>query len=344
MHEVQTLSHEIPTAGSFAVRPRRLRESPILRELVADTRLDRHDFVYPLFVRPGHGIRKPIASMPGQFQWSPDTAVLELKRLASEGLRACMLFGVTENDEKDATGSHALDPDNVVCQTLRAVKSTGVDILTITDLCFCEYTDHGHCGPLTPGAADSRPVVDNDATASALAAQALVHARAGADVIAPSGMMDHAVGIIRQALDADGLGDRAILSYAVKYASGFYGPFRDAAESPPQRGDRRGYQMDFRRGSAEAIREAALDIEQGADIIMVKPGMPYLDILREVSRAAQVPCAAYQVSGEYAMIMAAAGNGWLDEKQTVLETMHAFKRAGAAFVLTYFAPALLRWL
>ena len=254
-------------------------------------------------------------------------------------LGAYILFGVTDAAKKDAVGSYAHHPDNEVCRTLKAAKDAGVGMVAMTDLCYCEYTDHGHCGPLS---ADG--TVKNDETVRRLGEQAVVHAKAGADVMAPSGMMDNMVAGIRGALDAAGFEGKAILSYAVKYASSFYGPFRDAAESPPQFGDRKGYQMDFRRGVEEALKEADIDVGQGADMVMVKPGVPYLDVLRAVSQRVSVPTATYHVSGEYAMIKAAAANGWIDEKGVVLETMHAFKRAGASFVLTYYAGDLAQWL
>jgi porphobilinogen synthase len=309
--------------------------------MVAATRLAPSDFVAPIFVRSGKNVRTPIKSMPGVFQLSVDTAVEELKRLQSLGVASYILFGVTEAGKKDATGSHAHDADNEVCRTLKAAKDAGVSMLAVTDLCYCEYTSHGHCGPLNP-----HESVDNDATTERLGQQAVLHARSGADVVAPSGMMDNMVAVIRGALDADSKPDTAILSYAVKYASSFYGPFRDAAESPPQFGDRKTYQMDYRGagGTKEAWREAAIDVEQGADIIMVKPGVPYLDVLRAVTDAVPVPTAAYHVSGEYAMIKAAAANGWIEEKPLVIETMHALKRAGASFILTYYAADLAGWL
>ncbi len=321
------------------IRPRRLRSHPLLREMLAETRLAPCDIVAPLFIRAGTGVRAPVKSMPGVFQLSVDTAVEELKRLQGLGVGGYILFGVTDAAKKDAVGSHAHDPDNEVCRTLKSARDAGISLLSITDLCYCEYTSHGHCGPLT---AEGR--VDNDATVARLGAQAVLHARAGADVVAPSGMMDNMVAGIRGALDAAGFPDAAILSYAVKYASAYYGPFRDAAESPPQFGDRKTYQMDFRRGVKEALHEAQLDVEQGADLIMVKPGLAYLDILRAVTDAVSVPTAVYQVSGEYAMLKAAAANGWIDEKGVVLETMHAFKRAGASMILTYYAGELAQWL
>jgi len=307
--------------------------------MVARTTLRPEHFVAPLFVRDGKGVRNEIASMPGVAQMSPDVAVAELKRLESLGVGGFILFGVTDAGKKDAVGSHAHDADNEVCRTLKAAKDAGIKMLAITDLCYCEYTSHGHCGPLTAAGG-----VDNDATIARLGQQAALHARCGADVVAPSGMMDNMVAAIRAALDAEGKTDTAILSYAVKYASSFYGPFRDAAESPPQFGDRKTYQMDYRGGAGEALREAAIDVEQGADMLMVKPGVPYLDILRAVTDAVPVPTAVYHVSGEYAMIKAAAAKGWIDEKGVVLETMHAFRRAGASFILTYYAGQLAEWL
>ena len=307
--------------------------------MIAKTTLSAEHFVAPLFVRDGNAVRQAVTSMPGVFQFSPDTAVAELQRLEGLGVRAFILFGVTAAGQKDAVGSHAHNPDNEVCRTLKMARDAGVKMLAMTDLCYCEYTDHGHCGPLTAAGA-----VDNDATVARLGQQAVLHARCGADVIAPSGMMDNMVAGIRGALDADGKTDTAILSYAVKYASSFYGPFRDAAESPPQFGDRKTYQMDYRGGVGEALREAAIDVEQGADMVMVKPGMPYLDILRAVTDAVPVPTAVYHVSGEYAMIKAAAANGWIDEKGVAIETMHAFRRAGASFILTYYAGQLAEWI
>lgn len=312
--------------------------------MLADSRLAPSDFVAPLFVRAGNGLKSPIKSMPGVFQLSPDTAVDELKRLESLGVASYIVFGVTDASRKDATGSHAHNDRNEVCTTLKRAKDAGIGMLAMTDLCYCEYTDHGHCGPLT----QDRQSVDNDRTAELLAQQAVIHARAGADVVAPSGMMDNMIASIRAGLDGTGFQNTSILSYAVKYASSFYGPFRDAAESPPQFGDRKTYQMDFRRDPGEALREASIDIEQGADMIMVKPGIPYLDVLKTVTEKIAaprgIPTSAYHVSGEYAMLKAAAANGWIDEKGTVLETMHAFKRAGASFVLTYYAAQLAEWL
>ncbi len=323
-------------------RPRRLRLLPKMREALAEVRLHPAQFIAPLFVRLGENLRNPIASMPGVYQFSPDTALVELRRLEKLGVGGFMLFGVTEGVKKDALGSHAHDPKNAVCETLMRAKEAGVKMLAMTDLCYCEYTNHGHCGPLTAGPGVS--TVDNDLTIQRLGTQAIVHARAGAEVVAPSGMMDGGVESIRAALDAEGKEQVAILAYAVKYASSFYGPFRDAAESPPQFGDRKSYQMDFRRGEREAIAEALADVEQGADMVMVKPGGPYVDILRGVTDAVDVPTAVYQVSGEYAMVKAAAERGWIDERGVVLETMTAFRRAGASLVVTYYAGDICAWL
>ncbi len=345
------------------VRMRRLRHSDMLRDMVAETTLSPANFVAPLFVRRGENIRRPILSMPGQFQLSPDIALDELGEMASRGIKAYILFGVVDPADKDDRGTHACDPDNAVCTTLRLARDAGIQMLAITDLCFCEYTSHGHCGVLARDSAKGRKSahdrkkkstsgrfvppdagVLNDETNENLARQAVLHAQAGADIIAPSGMMDHCIAVVRAALDRAGFPHKSLLGYAVKYASSFYGPFREAAESPPQFGDRRGYQMDFRRGAREAIREAKLDVQEGADMVMVKPAMPYLDILRAVADAVDVPCAAYQVSGEYAMFKAAASAGWIDERQCVLETMHAFRRAGASFIITYYANEVLEWL
>jgi porphobilinogen synthase len=330
------------------IRMRRLRANSHWRNMVATTALKPSDFVLPLFVRNGSGTKREISSMPGVFQMSPDVAVQELQRLEKLGLASYILFGVTDAAHKDASGSHAHDPDNAVCTTLCRAKDAGVSMVAMTDLCYCEYTSHGHCGPLTGTEAGSQKPgarsVDNDATVQLLGQQAVLHAKAGADVIAPSGMMDHAIAGIRSALDGEKFADTAIVSYAVKYASSFYGPFREAAESPPQFGDRKTYQMDFRRDAKEAIREATLDVAEGADVVMVKPAVAYLDILRQVADAVDVPCAAYHVSGEYAMIKAAAAKGWIDEKGVVLETMSAIKRAGASFILTYYAGVLIEWL
>jgi porphobilinogen synthase len=320
------------TTGLFS-RYRRLRHLPGLRDIVSEVRLRPSDFVLPLFVREGLKIRKEVSSMPGVFQLSPDQVVQELKAAKKLGINAFILFGVIHQKKKNDRGTAALDSDNVVCQTLKAVKKAGIQMLAITDLCFCEYTSHGHCGILT---AKPSQTVDNDATLTLLAEQALNHARNGADMIAPSGMMDGAVRVIRKALDENGFSHLPIMSYAVKYASAFYGPFRDAADSAPSFGDRKSYQMDGRR-RREAVLEAQADLVQGADILMVKPGLPYLDILRDLREKFHVPLAAYQVSGEYSMIKAAGKNGWIDEKAVMMESLTSLKRAGADLILTYFA-------
>ncbi len=322
-------------------RPRRLRMNSLLRDMLADVRLSPGDFVLPMFVRNGHNASQPVGAMPGVNQLSPDLAVEELRELADLGVRAAILFGVTEPEHKDPAGSYAHDRNNPVCQTLLAAKKAGVNILLMTDLCYCEYTSHGQCGPV-----DACGHVHNDQTLELLGKQAVVHAQCGADIVAPSGMMDGMVRAIRQSLDAAGHSNLPILSYAVKYASSFYGPFREAAGSTPTEGpapDRRTHQMDYRRGLSEALQEAQLDIDQGADMIMVKPGLPYLDVLAHLSRTLNVPTCVYQVSGEYAMIKAAAKNGWVDEKAVALESLYAFKRAGASFILTYFAKDAAKW-
>jgi porphobilinogen synthase len=320
-------------------RCRRLRHHPVLRELVRETALDVHDLILPLFVRPGRGVRKEIPSMPGQFQLSVDRLVDEVGGAVDLGLQAFILFGIPEH--KDATGSGAWADDGIVHEGLRAVRAAHKDVLLITDECFCEYTDHGHCGVLSEYG--RRLDVDNDATLPLLAHQCISHARAGADMVAPSGMLDGMVGAIRKGLDEAGFTWLPIMSYAAKYASGFYGPFRDAAESPPQFGDRSGYQMDPANGD-EALREVALDLGEGADIIMVKPAMAYLDIVRRVKERFGVPVAAYNVSGEFAMVKAAAQKGWIDERRVTLEILTSIKRAGADMILTYFARDVARWL
>ena len=318
-----------------ATRMRRLRSSPVLRELVRETKLDPADLVLPLFVRPGKGERRPIGSMPGQFQLSVDEAAKTAREAWKAGVRAVILFGIPE--KKDALARGAYAPDGIVQRAAGALKSALPDLAVMADLCFCEYTDHGHCGVVK----GSR--VDNDATLALAGKTAVSQAKAGADVIAPSGMMDGQVGAIRAALDAAGFADIPILAYAAKYASGFYGPFRDAAESPPSFGDRSTYQMDP-PNALEALREVELDLQEGADMVMVKPALAYLDVLAAVKRRFGVPTAAYSVSGEYAMIKAAAARGWLDEKRIALETLVSIKRAGADFILTYYALEAARWL
>jgi porphobilinogen synthase len=316
-------------------RPRRLRSTPALRALVRETELSARDFVLPLFVRPGKGEKRPISSMPGHFQFSVDEAVKAAGEASKLGVPALILFGIP--DKKDAKASGAYASSGIVQKAARAIKDKHPELLLISDLCFCEYTDHGHCGIVKDGK------VLNDPTLALAAKTAVSQAQAGFDVIAPSGMMDGQVGVMRRALDAAGFSDTPILAYAAKYASGFYGPFREAAESPPSFGDRSGYQMDpanFR----EALREVALDVEEGADMVMVKPALPYLDVLKAVKDRFGLPTSAYQVSGEFAMIKAAAKNGWIDEKRVALETLTSIKRAGADFILTYYALEAAKWL
>jgi porphobilinogen synthase len=317
-------------------RPRRLRLGAPLRTMLQRVALRRGDFIVPVFVREGSNVRQEVASMPGVFQMSVDVAAPWLAERAQEGFGAYLVFGVIDRARKDPAGSAALDPDNVVCKLLRAAKAQKLPMLGITDLCFCEYTSHGHCGVLS----EDRSTVRNDETVQRLVTQALHHAQAGAEIVAPSGMMDGAVAALRRGLDGGGFHDVSILSYAVKYTSAFYGPFRDAADSAPEFGDRRSYQMDPARGVDEAIREAELDVEQGADLVMVKPAGAYLDIISAVRQAVRVPVVAYQVSGEYAMLEAAARNGWLDRERAVIESLTAIKRAGADLIITYYAELL----
>lgn len=316
-------------------RPRRLRRHPRLRELVRETRVHPGQLIFPLFVRPGQGLKVPIGSMPGIYQWSVDLLLEEVGRLVDGGVSAFLLFGIPA--AKDARGSAAYDPQGIVQVALRALKERFPDIFLIADLCLCEYTDHGHCGVVEGDR------VLNDPTLDLLAQAAVAQARAGADVVAPSDMMDGRVQAIRRALDDEGFTDTAILSYAVKYASAFYGPFREAAENAPAFGDRRTYQMDP-ANRREALKEVRLDVAEGADLIMVKPALPYLDVLQAVRQAVDLPVGAYQVSGEYAMIKAACQNGWLEERRVVEETATAISRAGADFIVTYFAPQLAAWL
>lgn len=299
-----------------------------MRRLVRETRLDPANFVLPLFVCPGEGVRRPIGSMPPQAQMSIDVTVEECREIESLGIGGIMLFGLPESKDEQASGAY--DDQGIVQRAVRAIKRELPDLLVITDVCNCEYTSHGHCGLIVNGD------VDNDATLEWLAKSAVSHARAGADIVAPSDMMDGRVGAIRSALDTNGFRNTPILSYAAKFASVFYGPFREAAESAPQFGDRRSYQMDP-ANAREAMREIALDLEEGADMIMVKPAMPYLDLIREARDRFDVPISAYQVSGEYSMIMAAAANGWIDLERAMMESLTSIKRAGADFILTYFA-------
>ena len=321
-------------------RPRRLRKSETLRRMVRETELNPGDFIYPLFVTTGRGVRRPISSMPGVANLSVDVAVEEARAARALGIPSLILFGIP--DAKDPIGSGAWDESGPVCQALRAIKDAVPDLVLMADICLCEYTDHGHCGPLER---DIRGHINvsNDQTLPLLAKAALACARSGADVIAPSDMMDGRVAAIRNGLDSSGYADIPILSYAVKYASGFYGPFREAAQSTPKEGDRRGYQMDP-ANVREARREALLDIGEGADMLMVKPALAYLDIIAEVKRLSDKPIAAYNVSGEYAMLKAAAQNGWIDEERVCLELLTSMKRAGADLILTYSALDAARWL
>jgi len=321
-------------------RPRRLRKSETLRRMVRETSLDAGDFIYPLFVTPGRALKRPIVSMPGVANLSVDLAVEEAKAAHALGIPSLILFGIP--DEKDPTGTGAWDESGPVCAALRAIKEAVPELVLMADICLCEYTDHGHCGPLER---DIRGhiSVSNDATLPLLAKAAIACARSGADVIAPSDMMDGRVAAIRNGLDSNGYVDIPILSYAVKYASGFYGPFREAAQSAPKEGDRRGYQMDP-ANLREARREAMLDIGEGADMLMVKPALSYLDVIAELRRISDKPIAAYNVSGEYAMLKAAAQNGWIDEPRVCLELLTSMKRAGADLIITYSALEAARWL
>ena len=316
-------------------RPRRLRRTEGLRGLIEETRLSMRSLIYPMFVCPGSGVKDEIGSMPGNYRWSVDLLAEECKGVYDLGIPAVILFGIPES--KDDVGSGAYDPDGIVQRAVRKIKKAVPELLLICDVCLDEYTSHGHCGLIKNGE------VDNDSTLELLGKTALTQAQAGADVVAPSDMMDGRVGRIRADLDAQGFNQTPILAYSAKYASAFYGPFRDAADSAPKFGDRRSYQMDP-ANQREALREIALDIEEGADIVMVKPALPYLDILALARREFEVPLAAYQVSGEFSMIEAAARAGWIDRKRIVMESLLAIRRAGADMVLTYFAKDVARWL
>jgi porphobilinogen synthase len=322
-----------------ATRLRRLRRTGALRGLVRETRLAAGDLILPLFVTHGSDRREPIAAMPGVERLTIEHAVAEAAEAAALNIPAVMLFGIPA--DKDPEGSGAWDDEGVVQLAIRAIKERLPDLLVIPDLCLCEYTSHGHCGVLRDG--PTGPEVDNDGTLSLLARTAVSHARAGADLIAPSDMMDGRVGAIRSALDDDGFSDLPILAYSAKFASAFYGPFREAADSTPASGDRRGYQMDPANGD-EALREVLQDVEEGADLVMVKPALPYLDVIRRVKDATRMPVVAYNVSGEYAMVKAAAAAGYLDERATVLESLTSIRRAGADAVITYHAKDVARWL
>ncbi|MFH1724811.1 MAG: porphobilinogen synthase [Elusimicrobiota bacterium] len=320
-------------------RPRRLRVTPGMRALVRETVLTPADFVMPFFVRPGKGVKKPISSMPGHFQYSVDELAKVVPEVEGLGVPAVILFGIPDRKDEHASGAYA--PKGIVQEALRAVKEAAPDLVAVADLCFCEYTDHGHCGVVRR--AGGGFILDNDATLDLVAKTAVSQAKAGADVVAPSGMIDGQVATIRGALDGAGLRDTAILAYSAKYSSAFYGPFRDAAESPPQFGDRSTYQMDP-ANVREALREVALDVEEGADMVMVKPALAYLDVLAAVRERFGLPTAAYSVSGEFSMIRAAAERGWMNERKTALEALTAIKRAGADFIITYHALDAARWL
>jgi len=316
-------------------RPRRLRRTEALRSMVRETRLTTVGLIYPMFVCPGKNVRQEVGSMPNIHQQSADQIVEECREVESLGIPSVILFGLPET--KDPRGASSLVAQGVVQRAIEGIRKANLKLLVITDVCLCEYTDHGHCGVIENGE------VANDATLEILAQQALSHARAGADIVAPSDMMDGRVGAIRERLDANKFENVAILSYAAKYCSGFYGPFREAAQSAPQFGDRRSYQMDP-ANAREALKEVRLDLEEGADMVMVKPALPYLDVIWRVREAFDVPVGAYNVSGEYAMVKAAARNGWLDEKRVVLEILTGIQRAGADYILTYHSKDVARWL
>jgi len=321
---------------SFPIdRPRRLRRTEALRGLVRETRLSAAGFIYPMFVCPGNKVRKEVSSMPGIYQQSADQIVEECREVEALGIPGVILFGLPE--KKDARGATSLAADGVVQKAIEAIRKAKLNLLVVTDVCLCEYTDHGHCGVIENGE------IVNDPTLGILAEQALSHARAGADVVAPSDMMDGRVGAIRAKLDAHKFENIPIISYAAKYCSGFYGPFREAAESAPKFGDRRSYQMDP-ANSREAMKEVELDLEEGADVIMVKPALPYLDIIRGVRDRFDIPVAAYNVSGEFSMVKAAAQNDWIEEQRVVLEILTGIQRAGAQIILTYHAKDAARWL
>ncbi len=316
-------------------RPRRLRRNENIRRMVRETKLSVDDLILPLFVTEGKNVRNPIVSMPGHFQFSIDLLVEEVKQVHQMGIPAIVLFGIPGH--KDPLGTDATNEQGIIQRSIMAIKDAVPDMYVIADVCFCEYTDHGHCGAVINGE------VDNDATLEMLQQQVITHGKVGADMVAPSGMMDGMVGAIREALDENGFEKMPIMSYAAKYSSAFYGPFRDAAESAPQYGDRRGYQMDP-ANAREALYEVELDVQEGADIIMVKPAMPYLDIIRQVRDTIDLPVAAYNVSGEFAMVKAAAEKGWIDEKKVAMEMLTSIKRAGADIILTYFAKDVVKWL
>jgi porphobilinogen synthase len=333
------MSHSAESGAShpsLVVRPRRLRRTDAIRRVVRETRLDPAQFLWPLFVRSGSGIRAPIGSMPGVFQTSVDELLRDAERAVAARIGGILLFGIP--DTKDAIGSSAWDPHGPVASAVRAVKREFPELLVVTDVCMCEYTDHGHCGLLTPSGE-----VDNDATLTLWSREAVAHAEAGADIVAPSDMMDGRIGHMRQALDAAGYTQVPIMSYAAKYASAFYGPFREAAESTPSFGDRRSYQMDP-ANAREALREVRLDVAEGADILMVKPGLPYLDVISNLTREIPLPWAVYEVSGEFAAIELMAEKGLVDARRAHLESWTAFFRAGAQMVITYGARSAKEWM
>jgi len=341
-----TQSRLIPYPSYPVSRPRRLRLTPALRAMVRETILTPQDFIYPLFVRHGANIQDEISSMPGQFQWSIDKLPEQAEEIARLGISAVILFGIP--DKKDSIGVENFAPEGIIQQAIHSMKEAVPELLIVTDVCLCEYTDHGHCGILNAGDNMHSHLPEgnvlNDPTLEVLGKVAISHAEAGADIVAPSGMMDGMVGAIRAALDGAGFENTPILSYAVKYASSFYGPFREAAQGAPKSGDRKSHQMDP-ANAREALREAALDVSEGADMLMIKPALPYLDIIQNIHDAfPELPLAAYNVSGEYAMLKAAAANGWLDERSVVLESLTAIKRAGADSIITYHAKDAARWL
>jgi len=333
-----------PALPTPTARPRRLRLNPAIRALLRETRLTTDDFIYPLFITHGRKVQNEIRSMPGIFQWSPDLLASEAEAIAALGLRAVLLFGLPAH--KDPIGLENFANDGIVQQAVRAIKNAVPEMLVITDVCLCEYTDHGHCGLLNDGAHAHLPegYVLNDETLEILARVAVSHAEAGADIVAPSGMIDGMVAAVRSGLDVNGFEHVAILSYAVKYASSFYGPFREAAQGAPKFGDRKTHQMDP-ANAREALRETALDVAEGADMLMVKPALAYLDVIRQTrEQFPHLPLAAYNVSGEYAMVKAAAQNGWIDEERAALEILTGLKRAGADLIITYHAKEAARWL
>ena len=322
-------------SGFPITRLRRLRQSASLRNLVSETAISPEHFIYPLFISEEIQNPQAITAMPGMKQWTVDTVIKEAKRAYDLGIPAVLLFGIPE--KKDSVGSQAYSKTGVIQKTIKALKKKLPDLVVITDVCLCEYTDHGHCGVI------KNKSVENDASLELIAQMALSHVQAGADMVAPSDMMDGRIGAIRKLLDTNGFEQTPIMAYSAKYASGFYGPFREAAQSAPQFGDRKTYQMDS-RNVKEALREVKLDIKEGADIVMVKPAMPYLDVIKAVKEEFNLPLAAYNVSGEYSMIKAAAQNGWIDEKKIVMEVLTGIKRAGADIIITYFAPQVAEWL